>query len=227
MDQEARIAAVEARLQDLTERLERSQDEVRVLKRIVAMTSTRHQRWIWLEGAARAQEEAGAWPASTAEWNERRTAFWTDVAAQAGVVTEGSARINDESLLGGNVTVGDDFHTNGLAVHGGGTVRIGRSFHSGPQCLILTESHQHQGDALPYSAERILTTVTIGDYVWLGSRVTILPGVTIGDGAIIQAGSVVVRDIPALAIAGGSPAVPFAQRDEEHYRRVRDSLDAG
>jgi acetyltransferase-like isoleucine patch superfamily enzyme len=211
---DARLEALETTVRELSE-------ELGVLRRIVAMTSTRHQRWISLDGAARAQEESGeGWPASTVEWNTRRTAFWSDVAARSGVVTEGRARFNDESLLSGNVTLGDDFHTNGLFVHGGGAVTIGRSFHSGPECLILTESHNFRGQALPYDAERVYGDVTIGDHVWLGTRVTVLPGVTIGDGAIIQAGSVVVRDVPPLAIAGGSPAVPFAWRDEEHYHRL-------
>ncbi|WGL51910.1 acyltransferase [Nocardioides sp. BP30] len=220
MDQEARIAALEARLDGLAASLERAQDEARILKRIVAMTSTRWLRWIWLETAARAQDETGGWPASTAEWNERRTAFWTDVATQAGVVAAGEASVNDESLLNGNVRLGENFHTNGLFVHGAGEVVIGDNFHSGPECLVLTESHNYRGEALPYDAQRVLTTVTIGDNVWLGTRVTVLPGVTIGDGAIVQAGSVVVRDIPRLAIAGGNPATPFARRDEEHYERL-------
>ncbi len=47
--------------------------------------------------------------------------------------------------------------------------------------------------------------VTIGDYVWIGANVTILPGVTIGDNAIIGAGSVVTKDIPANVIAVGNP----------------------
>ena len=50
----------------------------------------------------------------------------------------------------------------------------------------------------------------------------VLGGVTIGEGAIIQAGSVVVKDIPPLAIAGGHPAVPFKYRDKEHYYRLKE-----
>ncbi len=50
----------------------------------------------------------------------------------------------------------------------------------------------------------------------------VLGGVTIGEGAIIQAGSVFVKDIPPLAIAGGHPAVPFKYRDKEHYYRLKE-----
>lgn len=48
--------------------------------------------------------------------------------------------------------------------------------------------------------------VTIGNDVWIGQRVMIMPGVTIGDGCIIAAGAVVTKDIPPYSIAGGVPA---------------------
>ena len=49
----------------------------------------------------------------------------------------------------------------------------------------------------------------------------VLGGVTIGEGAIIQAGSVVVKDIPKYAIAGGHPCIPFKQRDIVHYLKLK------
>lgn len=49
----------------------------------------------------------------------------------------------------------------------------------------------------------------------------ILGGVTIGEGAVIQAGSVVCKDVPPLAIAGGHPAIPFKFRDKEHYYKLK------
>ena len=52
-------------------------------------------------------------------------------------------------------------------------------------------------------------------------RVIVLGGVTIGEGAIIQAGSVVVNDIPKYAIAGGHPAKVFAARDIAHYEELK------
>lgn len=51
--------------------------------------------------------------------------------------------------------------------------------------------------------------------------VIVLGGVTIGEGAIIQAGSVVVSDIPDCAIAGGHPAKVFKDRDQDHYHRLK------
>jgi len=63
--------------------------------------------------------------------------------------------------------------------------------------------------------------VIIEDNVWIGSRVIILPGSIIGEGAIIQAGSVVASKIPPLAIAGGHPAQPFKYRDKNHYFKLK------
>lgn len=67
----------------------------------------------------------------------------------------------------------------------------------------------------------ITKDVVIGDNVWLGINVIILGGVTIGEGAIIQAGAVVVKDIPPLGIAGGNPAQVFKYRDIEHYKKLK------
>ena len=57
--------------------------------------------------------------------------------------------------------------------------------------------------------------------MWIGDKVIILGGVTIGEGAIIQAGSVVVSNIPKYAIAGGHPAKVFSKRDVEHYKKLK------
>ena len=127
----------------------------------------------------------------------------------------GPTRVTRDTHLGRNVNF------NGLRILGRGKVVIGDNFHSGIECMIIAENHNHEGDAIPYDGTYVLKDVTIGDNVWLGNRVTILPGVTIGEGAIIQAGAVVVSDIPRCAIAGGNPARPFASRDEARYERLK------
>lgn len=63
----------------------------------------------------------------------------------------------------------------------------------------------------------------IQDNVWVGARVTIIPGVTIEEGAIVQAGSTVTQDIPEGAIAGGHPAEVFDYRDMDHYNRLKEA----
>lgn len=110
---------------------------------------------------------------------------------------------------------------NGLRVNGTGTLRIGDNFHSGEDCLIVTQNHRYHGEALPYDANYDLLPVTVGDNVWFGSRVTVLGGVTIGEGAIVQAASCVVKDVPAGAIVGGHPASQFSERDMAHYERLK------
>ena len=76
----------------------------------------------------------------------------------------------------------------------------------GRHCLLawdvqVLDSDSHRVDGLPHTAP-----VVIGDRVWIGCRATVLKGVTIGDGAVVAAGSVVTRDVPARALVAGNPA---------------------
>ena len=105
-----------------------------------------------------------------------------------------------------------------MNIQGHGRVVIGNNFHSGIDCMIITDIHNYdKGKAIPYDDTILSKDVIIKDNVWLGNKVMILPGVTIEEGAIIQAGSVVVNNIPKYAIAGGHPAKVFKYRDKEHY----------
>ena len=72
--------------------------------------------------------------------------------------------------------------------------------------MIITSNHNYEGDKIPYDEKIITKEIVIGDCVWLGNRVTIVGNVNIGDGAIIAAGSVVVKNVPNYAIVGGNPA---------------------
>lgn len=64
----------------------------------------------------------------------------------------------------------------------------------------------------------------VGNDVWLGYQCLVMPGVTIGDGAIVAAGSVVVSDIPPYTVAGGNPAKPIRQRfDDADVKRLLDA----
>lgn len=83
-------------------------------------------------------------------------------------------------------------------------VRIGDSCSFGPGVHIYTATHPIDPDERCAGPE-YGKPVTIGDRVWVGGRSVILPGVTIGHDAVIGAGSVVTRDIPARSIAAGNP----------------------
>lgn len=130
--------------------------------------------------------------------------------------------VNGYSTVSRTTYLGKNIHFNGMKIGGCGDVIIGDNFHSGPECLIIAQNHNYEGEKIPYDSTYICKDVTIEDNVWLGSRVTILPGVTIGEGAIVQAGSVVVKDIPKYAIVGGAPAKQFSWRDIEHYKLLKE-----
>lgn len=130
--------------------------------------------------------------------------------------------VNFPSLFTKNTVVGNNCHFNGIKISGKGDVTIGNNFHSGKQCLILTSFHNYDnGLTIPYDNTNIDKNVDIEDNVWLGSRVIILGGVRIGEGAVVQAGSVVVKDIPYCGIAGGHPAKVFKYRNIEHYEELK------
>lgn len=147
---------------------------------------------------------------------------YTNVAKKK-VASYGSGlNVNAKSKFTSTTKIGANTHFNGMNIEGGGGVQIGDNFHSGFGCLLITQNHNFNGNAIPYDNTYIYKDILIGDNVWLGARVIILGGVTIGEGAIIQAGSVVVCDIPPLCIAGGHPAKVFSKRDEKHYYKLKE-----
>lgn len=87
-------------------------------------------------------------------------------------------------------------------------VVIGNNIAIGPDVTIFGAGHDHTSLALPDTAE----TVTICDYAWIGGASRILQGVTIGEGAIVAAGSVVTSDVPPWTIVGGNPAREIKKR---------------
>lgn len=130
-------------------------------------------------------------------------------------------RVNGWSRVQAKVDVGRNANFNGIRTFGHGVIVIGDNFHSAAGLRVLTQSHNYMGSAIPYDRTVVTKNVSIGDNVWIGLDVLILPGVSIGEGAIIQAGSVVAIDVPPLAIAGGNPARPIKFRDAEHYWRLK------
>ena len=131
-------------------------------------------------------------------------------------------KVNGESYVTANTTLGKNVNFNGMKIQGSGNVIIGDNFHSGIECMIITSTHNYdKGKAIPYDDTIISKDVIIEDNVWIGNRVIILSGVHIGEGAIIQAGSVVVSDIEKYTIAGGHPAKEFKKRDIQHYEKLK------
>lgn len=130
-------------------------------------------------------------------------------------------KVNRFSRVTRNTILGNNVNFNGMTIEGCGQVTIMDNFHSGKSCLIISQIHNYdRGASIPYDSSYLAKDVYIGRNVWIGSRVIILGGLSIGEGAIIQAGSVVVSSIPDFAIAGGHPAKVFKYRDIPHYKRL-------
>ena len=109
--------------------------------------------------------------------------------------------------FGGEITLGENVFLGPYAViYGHGGVSIGPDSLISMHCRILSSNHAIPPlDATIRSRPDELRPTRIGRDVWLGARVTILGGVTIGDGCIVGAGAVVTRNIPPGAIAYGLP----------------------
>ncbi|MCA1661553.1 MAG: acyltransferase [Novosphingobium sp.] len=95
-------------------------------------------------------------------------------------------------------------------------VSIGADVSIGPEAAILTLGHDpHSTDFADRGGE-----VRIGDRAWIAYRAIILPGVTIGEGAVIAAGAVVSEDVPAYAIVAGNPARQIGERPRDLTYRL-------
>lgn len=114
-------------------------------------------------------------------------------------------------ILGDNIIV-----TPNAKIILGSTVTIGNDVQTGPDLLIITNNHNFDDATRPFREQGLSgKPVTIGDDVWIGARVTILPGVKIGKGAVIGAGSVVAKDIDSYGVAVGNPAKVIRYRGEK------------
>jgi acetyltransferase-like isoleucine patch superfamily enzyme len=154
-------------------------------------------------------------------WKKLKRWHYTRLAKKACASYQSPLYVNKASKFTSHTHIGRNAHFNGMQIRGSGKVTIGDNFHSGNECVFITQNHNYKGDKIPYDNTYIIKDIKIEDNVWLGFRVMIMPGVTIGEGAIIQAGSVVVSDIPKCAIAGGHPAKVFAYRDKERYENLK------
>ncbi len=106
---------------------------------------------------------------------------------------------------GRKVSLGKNFYSNfNLTLVDDETITIGDYVMVGPNCTIATAKHPLYAPMRALAYQKNLPVV-IGNNVWLGAGVIILPGVTIGDNTIIGAGSVVTKDIPAGVVAVGNP----------------------
>ena len=104
----------------------------------------------------------------------------------------------------GTIEIGNNVRVNyGTVISASEGVRIGSGVHMGAHCIISDLDMPEDAVSPDVAGAK---AISIGNRVWLAGRVTIRPGVTIGDDAVIMSGSIVESDIPSGAIAGGIPA---------------------
>lgn len=120
------------------------------------------------------------------------------------------------SDCGKNITVGKSVFINaGCCFQDQGGITIGDESLIGHQVVLATLNHEY---AVSKRAGMTPAPIHIGKRVWIGAHATVLPGVTIGDGAIVAAGAVVTKDVPAYTIVGGVPARVIRELTEEERK---------
>lgn len=123
------------------------------------------------------------------------------------------------------IEIGNDVYIGGGAYFWAkGGLKIGNNISFGPRVNIHTVNHRwEKATSIPYDGCSIKRPVVIEDNVWVGGHVTIIPGVTIGEGAIVAMGSVVVKNVEPCTIVGGNPAKVIKRRDINHYNKLKDT----
>lgn len=121
---------------------------------------------------------------------------------------------------GYNIRVGRNFYANfNMVILDEAPVTFGDNVFIAPNCGFYTAGHPidaaRRNRGLEYARP-----ITVGDNVWIGAQVCVLPGVTIGSNCVIGAGSVVTRDIPANTVAAGNPCRVIKQIDPEESKDI-------
>lgn len=106
--------------------------------------------------------------------------------------------------FGKNITIGKDvFINSGCHFQDQGGIQIGDGALIGHNVVLATINHDLNPEE---NRKNHYAPITIGAHVWIGSNATILPGVTLGDWAVVAAGAVVTQDVPPRTVVGGVPA---------------------
>lgn len=112
------------------------------------------------------------------------------------------------------LTLGDNVGiSTGTQIHAGAGVRIGNDTLIGPMCAIWSVNHRYRGPDLIRKQGYDKRPVHIGANCWIAAQVTIVPGVEIGEGCAVWAGSVVTKSCPPGMVLAGSPARVLGPRE--------------
>lgn len=120
---------------------------------------------------------------------------------------------------GYNIEIGENFFANhNLVILDGAKVTFGDNVFIAPDCAFYTAGHpvdaKRRNEGLEYA-----WPITVGNNVWIGGGVQVMPGVTIGSNVVIGAGSVVTKDIPDHVIAVGNPCRVLREITEEELKK--------
>jgi maltose O-acetyltransferase len=116
---------------------------------------------------------------------------------------------------GYNVGVGDGFFANyGCVFLDVAPIDVGENCLVGPGVHVYTATHPIDPEERAAGLE-LGAPVTVGDDVWIGGRAVVTPGTSVGDGAVVAAGAVVVDDVPPRTVVGGNPAEEIRRLDGE------------
>ena len=127
----------------------------------------------------------------------------------AGVVLTTDSYKPESGIKIGNST---SFNRNTM-IQGSGGVTIGDNVLVGPGVIIWSSGHEYSGMGPIRGQPLTFAPVVIEDDVWIGAGAIILPGVTIGKGSVVGAGSVVRKNVPPMAVVVGNPSVEINRRE--------------
>lgn len=124
--------------------------------------------------------------------------------------------------FGKNITIGKDvFINSGCHFQDQGGIQIGDGALIGHNVVLATINHDLNPEE---NRKNHYAPITIGAHVWIGSNATILPGVTLGDWAVVAAGAVVTQDVPPRTVVGGVPAKVLKVIPEERTVRYEAAV---
>jgi acetyltransferase-like isoleucine patch superfamily enzyme len=109
----------------------------------------------------------------------------------------------------------------GVTLDGRNGIKIGKNVNFSSEVMVWTMQHDYNDPSFSASGGGVV----IEDYAWISVRVTILPGVTIGEGAVVAAGAVVTKDVEPYTVVGGVPARKISTRNKNlNYRPAKHNL---
>lgn len=132
--------------------------------------------------------------------------------------------LNSKFSYAENITIGNNVNIGpGCDLDGAGNIRLGDGVIFAPEVCVYSRTHNFNSkdlSALPYDNIMLTGEVVIDDYVWIGRRAIILPGVKIGKGVVVGAGALVSKDLPDFGIAVGNPAKVIKYRDSQKFNEL-------